>query len=163
MGLLLLLAPMACAGAPRTPAGSPPDAYGLALLDLDGQPVSLGDYRGRVILVNFFATWCFPCLGELPMLQELDRRRRADGLQVVGIGLDREGPLVLGPFRSFYKIDYPILVGGDRFADPGAPFAPVRVLPTTILLGRDGRPLARWEGVVPRPLLGDLVERALRL
>lgn len=159
---LILLAPTGCAGAQRAAVDPTPAAYRLVLQGVDGQPVALADYRGRVVLVNFFATWCFPCLGELPMLQDLERRRGPEGLQVVGIALDREGALVVGPFRDFYQIDYPLLLGGDQFAEPGRPFAPVRILPTTLLLARDGRILARWEGVAPQPLLEALVLRALR-
>ncbi len=147
---------------PPRPLPPPPDPYALVLDDVDGHAVSLGQWRGKVLLVNFFATWCFPCLGELPLLEELEKRRGAEGLQVVGVGLDREGALVLAPFRRFYGIEFPLLVGADRFAEPGLPFAPIPVLPTTVLVGRNGAVLARWNGVMPRTLLDRLVERALR-
>ncbi|MHB1844480.1 MAG: TlpA family protein disulfide reductase [Deltaproteobacteria bacterium] len=154
-----LLLATACAAV--RPAPEPPDPYELVLPDVAGNLVSLGSYRGEVLLVTFFATWCFPCLGELPLVQELAHRRGPEGLQVVGIGLDREGALVLAPFKKFYGIEFPVLVGAERFGRPGLPFAPIQILPTTVLIGRDGQLLARWNGLLPRHLLDAIVERAL--
>lgn len=156
----LLLATLLCACA-HAPARSTFDPYDLVLPDLDGQPYALGALRGRVVVLNFFATWCFPCLGEVPLLQDLQQERGAQGVQVVGVGLDREGPMVLAPFKDFYHLVYPILVGADRFADPGLPFAPIHTLPTTFVVGKDGAVLATWEGVLPRPALFAIVDAAL--
>ncbi len=159
---LLLLAAASCAHAARAePTGDDYDPYELSLPDTRGQPVSLGDYRGKLLVVNFFATWCFPCLGLLPLLIEAQQKDGAAGLQVVGIGLDREAELVLEPFREFYRIPYPILVGADRFAEPGLPLGPIHTLPTTVVISRSGRILARWEGVLPRPLLDAMIAHDL--
>ncbi len=158
-GLAALALSLGCAHAPPSPDVDP---HELSLPDLQGRPVSLAGFSGKVLLVNFFATWCFPCLGEIPLLVELQTKCGADGLQVVGIGLDREAEVVLQPFADFYHLNYPVLVGADRFADPGLPLGPVHTLPTTVLISRDGKVLARWEGMLPRPALDALVDRALR-
>ncbi|HUB05394.1 MAG TPA: TlpA disulfide reductase family protein [Myxococcales bacterium] len=155
---LLLLPLVACAHAPLAPTFDP---YELVLPDLDGQAVSLASYRGRVVVLNFFATWCFPCLGQIPLLEALQEEHGADGLQVIGVGLDREAELVLRPFKDFYKLPYPLLVGADRFADAGLPFAPIHTLPTTFVIGRSGTVLASWEGVLPRDKLERVVALAL--
>jgi thiol-disulfide isomerase/thioredoxin len=157
--VVLLTLALGCAHASIVPDGQ---AYELVLPDLDGQPVSLGSYRGKVVVLSFIATWCFPCLGEVPLLEELQQRRGGDGIQVIFVGLDREGPLVLRPFRDFYKVPFPILIGADRFADPGLPFAPVHTLPTTFVISRDGVVLARWEGLMPRAALDEVAGLALR-
>jgi thiol-disulfide isomerase/thioredoxin len=122
----------------------------------------VGAYRGQVVLINFFSTWCFPCLGQIPQLEEVQRRVGPLGLQVLAIGLDREGVQVLEPFREFYRLSFPVLIGGDLFAQPGLPFAPIAVLPTSILLGRTGELLARWEGVLPTDQLERLVQAAVK-
>jgi thiol-disulfide isomerase/thioredoxin len=150
---------LGCAQAPFVPDGQ---AYELSLPDLDGQPASLWSYRGKVVFLTFFATWCLPCLGEIPLLDELQKRRGAEGLQVVAVGLDRERELVLRPFRDYYKVSYPILVGGERFADPGLPFAPIHTLPTTFVISREGKVLARWEGPMPRAELDQVAGLALK-
>ena len=133
----------------------------LALEDTRGARIQLGAYSGQVVLVNFFATWCFFCLGDIPRLEQLQETRGKDGLQVIGVGLDREGVQVLEPFRQFYHLTYPVLVGSDRFGREGLPFAPVIVLPTSFLVGRDGRVLEKWEGILPAKLLDEIVNDAL--
>jgi peroxiredoxin len=134
----------------------------LTLPDTRGTPVSLGSYRGKVLLVNFFATWCFPCLAQLPQLEDAQIRLGPRGLQVIGIGLDLDGDKVLEPFRQFYGLTYPILLGGDRFGKPGLPLAPIVIVPTTILLGRDGQAIAHWEGILPTQDVDRVVQDALK-
>lgn len=138
------------------------DSSALALQDTQGERVRLGAYQGRVVLLNFFATWCFECVGDVPRLEALQEERAKDGLQVVGVGLDREGSLVLEPFRQYYHLTYPVLVGAERFGQVGLPFAPVTVVPTTFVIGRDGRVLGKWEGVLPQTQFERVVDAALR-
>src|SRR5580692_2189334 len=104
-GLLASIALAACAHNPLADI----EAGDLALQDTQGARVHLSAYSGQVVLVNFFATWCFFCLGDIPRLEQLQELRAKDGLQVVGVGLDREGLLVLEPFREYYHLTYPIL------------------------------------------------------
>jgi peroxiredoxin len=157
--VLLLALALGCAHAEIVPDGQ---AYELMLPDIDNQPVSIGSYRGKVVVLSFVATWCFPCLGEMPLLEELQERRGHEGLQVVAVGLDREGDLVLRPFRDFYKLTFPLLIGADRFAEPGLPFAPIHTLPTTFVIARDGKVIGRWEGVMPRAALDEVAGLALK-
>jgi len=154
---LLALTLTACAHNPLADI----DPSQLALEDTRGGRVRMTAYTGQVVLVNFFATWCFFCLGDVPRLEQLQETRAKDGLQVIGVGLDREGLQVLQPFREYYHLTYPILVGADRFGKEGLPFAPVTILPTTYLVGRDGRVLEKWEGVIPAKLLDAVIDDAL--
>jgi len=155
MALVLVLT--ACAHSPLADI----DPTQLTLEDTRGARINLSAYAGQVVLVNFFATWCFFCLGDVPRLEELEETRAKDGLQIIGVGLDREGVQVLEPFRQYYHLTYPILVGADRFGREGLPFAPVTILPTSYLVGRDGRVLEKWEGVIPAKLLEAVIDDAL--
>ena len=106
-----------------------------------GELVSVADYAGKTILINFWATWCAPCREEMPMLMELQRRHGENGLQVVGIALDDADSV-----RSFvqtYGITYPILVGeADVFNTSAAYGNQEGVLPYSVLIDRKG--IVRW-------------------
>ncbi len=138
------------------------DAESLALEDTQGATIRLSAYHGQVVLVGFFATWCFFCLADVPRFQALQDAHGAEGLQVIGVGLDLDGKKVLEPFRAFYHLTYPVLIGADRFGREGLPFAPVTTLPTAYVVGRDGKVLARWEGVIPDKVLQRVIENALK-
>ncbi len=148
--LLPTVALLACAHAEPTP-----DPYLLSLQDTQGAHISLEAYRGQVVLLNFFATWCF---FDVEIYKGAQAKYGSQGLQVIGVGLDLEGEMVLEPYRKFYALGYPVLIGGGRFAEPGLPFAPVVVLPTSYLIGRDGKILEHWEGS-PNPEAFDKVVR----
>ena len=137
------------------------DPSALSLEDTQGARVRLSAYAGEVVVVSFFATWCFFCLGDIPRLEALQESRGKDGLQVIAIGLDREGAAVLDPFRTYYHLSFPVLIGSDRFAHEGLPFAPVTMLPSTYVIGRDGRVVEHWDGVIPDKLLGKVLDEAL--
>ena len=107
LGSIVLVA--ALAGCAHNPLGDI-DAANLALEDTQGGRVHLSSYQGRVVLVNFFATWCFFCLGDIPRLEALQESRAAEGLQVVGVGLDREAASA-APVSGLLPPDLP---GADR-------------------------------------------------
>ena len=111
-----------------------PAASDFSLDSLDGSVVRLSDNEGRVILINFWATWCMPCLYELPHIQKLYDRYREKGLTVLAVSTDFDRARV-GPFIQEYGYTFPVL-----FADPGiqADYA-VRSIPTTFLVDRKGR------------------------
>lgn len=141
-------------------------AHFLSALSLPevGQPqrFSPDRLRGRVVLVNFLATWCFPCLTDLPNLVELHRRHADQGFTVVAIGMDLEGERVLAPFASLYKLPFPLLLANERLRAGHTPFGQISVLPTTYLLAKDGRVLAAFQGVGDLHALDAAIEAALR-
>ena len=109
-----------------------------ALADLEGQPRRLGEWDGRLVLVNFWATWCGPCRDEMPLLDHSGVLFADKGLQVVGIAIDD-----VEAVRGFLKenpVRYPILLDVANGVDPSVIFGDTRqVLPFSVLIGRDGR------------------------
>jgi len=116
---------------------------------------------GRVLVVSFMATWCFPCIEELPDFVALQRQYGGPGFTVVLVGMDLEGARVLEPFADYYQLPFPLLVADDRIRDGESPFGRLAVLPTTLVIGRDGRPAAAVQGIVQRADLAREIEKAL--
>ncbi len=108
-------------------------------------------------VVNFFATWCFPCLLELPQLAELQRREGGKGLQVVAIGMDLEGLLVLKPFADQYQFPFPVALPSDAMRNGSSPYGPIRELPSTFVIDRGGRVAAAFAGPAALGGLEELV------
>ena len=139
------------ATAPATPAGLPVAERGgqvpaTRLRDLDGGQVHVpGDFAGRPLLVNVWASWCGPCIEEMPELQRFAAAQGANGTQVVGIALDDEAAV-----RDFLKripVDYPILVDAPGPSDAGVRLGnPKGVLPYSVLVSPDGRLLKQRIG-----------------
>lgn len=117
---------------------------------------------GNVVLVSFFATWCFPCLAEVPTLQALQRDYGDQGVRVVAVGMDLEGAKVLEPFAYTMEVNYPVLIADERISEGRSAFGPIRELPTTFVLDRDGKALGAWQGVAPHKAVAEAIERALK-
>ena len=118
----------------------------LHLPDVDGQPHQLSEWDGKLVLLNFWATWCGPCREEMPLLSQTGTKFSRNGLQVVGIAID-DADAVKG-FIKDSPVRYPILLGGDD-DDPNASllFGDTRsVLPYSVLIGRDGKLIAQRAG-----------------
>lgn len=113
----------------------------LSFADMSGKTRRLSEWNGKVILLNFWATWCGPCREEMPLL---DRTRGTDGVEIVGVALD--DPDAVKQFLQENPVAYPILLGDDA-ADPELLFGDRRsVLPYSVLIGKDGTLLAQREG-----------------
>lgn len=124
--------------------GSPHPAPTTAFEDRDGNPVTLDSFPGQVILANFWATWCVPCVAEMPALNRLQQRLGSDKFRVITISLDRKGFEVIDPFFAQHELDAleAYLDHSNRLSlEVGA-----TGLPTTVLIGADGRWLGRYVG-----------------
>ena len=131
--LLVMLCGAAAAADLKLWTGGPPPA--LTLKDLDGRQHRLADYRGKVVLINFWATWCGPCREEMPSIQELKNKLAGRPFVVLAVNLD-EPESRIRKFLTQMKLDFPILL------DPGRNVAKgwnARILPATFIVGPDGR------------------------
>jgi thiol-disulfide isomerase/thioredoxin len=123
---------------------TPRPAPALAFKDRDGEPVKLADLKGRVLLVNYWATWCTPCVAEMPSLDRLEASLGGEDFAVVPVSADRGGLKVVEPFYAKAGLKkLPIYLDPDMKFTRGSG---VRGLPTSILIDRGGREVARLEG-----------------
>lgn len=146
-------------------AGSPEPQ--LTLKDLEGNDVSLSEYKGKVVLVNFWATWCEPCRVEIPWLIEMQQKYGPRGFVILGIALDEEGKSVVAPFVGKERFEvggqklpmsYKILIGNDDAADK---FGGLFGYPTSILISRDGKQVKRVTGMISPEEMNKAVESQL--
>jgi thiol-disulfide isomerase/thioredoxin len=129
-------------GAVRSAASQHALAPDFSLPNLTGQPVTLSSYRGKVVLLDFWATWCGPCKEEIPHLVDLQNRYGSEGLQIIGVSMD-DSP---GPVREFsqqFKMNYPVVMGN---AKTGELYGGILGLPIAFVIGQDGRINARHIG-----------------
>lgn len=141
---------------PETASPAPP-LQQLTLADLEGRTRVLSEWRGSVLLVNFWATWCAPCREEIPLLNDAQARYAARGLQIVGVAID--DPADVAAYARQFKIAYPVLVGDldalgatEEYGNPGG------LLPYTIILASDGRPIAQKVGAYRSAELDSALE-----
>jgi peroxiredoxin len=149
LALALLLALGACA--PRN-AAPPFDLPGL-----DGQRFSLAQFKGSVVLVNFWATWCAPCREETPDLVRLQQRYLTRGLVVIGLSMDGD-PEPVRKFRDDFKVKYPLAMADLKVAKD---YGKVLGLPVTFLVGRDGGIVSKHVGAVDVKKLEAEIEKLL--
>jgi thiol-disulfide isomerase/thioredoxin len=121
--------------------------FALTLPDAAGAPQPLAQWEGRPLLVNFWATWCAPCVEEMPDLQRFREEYRGRGVEVIGLGID--SPARIRQFRDDHKITLPLLVAGVEGSSIGDQLGNTAgVLPYTVLIGANGRVLERKMGRV---------------
>ncbi|MEW6185716.1 MAG: TlpA disulfide reductase family protein [Thermodesulfobacteriota bacterium] len=133
-------------------------AKNFSLKNLDSKKVSLSDFRGRVVLVNFFATWCPPCRQEIPELIKIFKENNKRGLAMVGISMDTdEFPHVIKNFTKKMKIPYPILIGNEEVAYHYR----VMGIPATFLIDKEGKIYQRFDGLVSKDLLEKTIKELL--
>ena len=134
-------------------AGAAPEAR-VALTKLDGTTTTVDQYKGKVVLVNFWATWCDPCKIEIPWLIDFNNKYGPKGLVILGVSMDDEGKKVVEPFvnnQNFdvngqqEKMNYPILLGDDKVADK---FGGLIGMPTSFLFSRDGKKVKTVIGLI---------------
>ena len=129
---------------PDNAAAARQAAPGFALPDLGGRKIDLAAYRGHVVLLNFWATWCAPCRGEIPELMKLQNKYQGQGLRIIGISLDDDPKPVLD-FSRQLRMNYPVVIGD---ADLAKRYGGILGLPVSFLIGCDGRIHARHDGKI---------------
>lgn len=146
--LLLLFLPAVA----KAQNSTPPQ---LTLKSIRGRAIRLSDYRGKIVLLNFWATWCPPCRAEIPDLVKLQRDYRRKGLQVIGVTYPPEKLKEVGRFVRRAKMNYPVALGTRRTK---LLFTSSETLPMTIVVGKDGRVHEIIEGI----LLPEEFEQKIR-
>jgi len=163
---VLLLAGCGSGGTQNATTGPAPEAN-TTLPGLDGKDATLAEYKGKVVLVNFWATWCQPCKKEIPWLIEFNERYGPKGFVILGVAMDAEGKKVVEPWVKDNRFDvnghpaamnYKILLGDDNIADK---FGGLIGMPTSMLYSREGKKVKTIIGEINRNDLPKAIEAQL--
>jgi peroxiredoxin len=148
----------------RHSAGSSPRltqstiAPDFSLESLDGKTTRLSDYRGKAVLLNFWATWCGPCKIEMPWFVDLQNQYASRGLQIVGVAMDDGSKEDIAKFAKDMGVNYPILIGKESVGDE---YGGVPALPQTFLIARDGKIVDKIVGLRGKAEIEDAIKKAL--
>jgi peroxiredoxin len=143
--VILLLAAISMPAVARKTEGQHPPAPEFALKDLEGGTVALSDYRGKVVLLNFWATWCAPCRAEMPDLVKWQKQYQSSGLRVIGITFPPYGRKSVQQAARQLEVNYPILFGTREITDK---YRVDGVLPTSFVIDKEGKIRARIPGIL---------------
>jgi cytochrome c biogenesis protein CcmG/thiol:disulfide interchange protein DsbE len=135
------------------------DAPEFALKDADGKVVHLSDFKGKVVLLDFWATWCGPCRIEIPWFMDMQRKNKDKGFEVLGVSMDDDGWESVKPFLTEVGVNYRVVIGNDSTAQS---YGGVEALPTTFLIDRQGKIAAVHVGLANRKDFEDGVAQLLQ-
>jgi thiol-disulfide isomerase/thioredoxin len=129
-----------------------------SLESLDGKTTRLSDFRGKAVLLNFWATWCGPCKIEMPWFVDFQKQYGSQGLQIVGVAMDDASKEDIGKFAKDMGVNYPILIGKEAVGDQ---YGGVPALPETFLIARDGKIVDKIIGLRGKAEIEDAIKEAL--
>jgi len=109
-----------------------------------GEKISLSDYRGKVVILNFWATWCPPCKAEVPGFVKMYNEHKDDGLVILGVSLDRDGWQSVAPFIRNHQVSYPVVIGNRDVVDA---YGNIQSIPTTFVLDKQGKVQRKYVGL----------------
>jgi peroxiredoxin len=128
------------------------------LQDIEGKKVRLKDFRGKVVLLNFFATWCAPCRQEMPSFVKLYKKYNPQGFEILGVGLDMEGAAALTPFAKRYGVPFPLLIGTREVV---VDYGDIKGVPTSFFIDQNGYIAESFIGVRPAPMMEKTIVQLL--
>ena len=134
------------------------EAPDFSLKDMDGKTVNLSDFKGKVVILDFFATWCPPCRGEIPDFVELQKAYGSQGAAIIGVS--NEAPGELKAFAGEFGINYPVLVDAQEAAQ--AAYGPIRAVPTTFVIGKDSKIARVYVGARPKEVFENDIKELLK-
>lgn len=126
------------------------------LTDIEGRRLSLSDYRGKVVILDFWAPWCPPCKREIPDFIALQKQYESRGLQIIGIGLDQQENVA--SFARENGINYPVLIGDD---DISKLYGGISGIPTTFIIDKEGNVSSRFEGFNDKTVFEEAIKKLL--
>jgi peroxiredoxin len=160
VGYLFLSGTGSTAKGALTPSLPPTEPAGIApaftLPDINGRSVSLSQFRGKVVVLDFWATWCPPCKREIPDFIALQSAYSAKGLQVVGVALDEPGPVKA--YAAQNGMNYPVLLGTNDIAQK---YGGIEGIPTTFIIDKSGKIVNRFEGFRPKEVFESEIKKLL--
>jgi len=133
-------------------------APSFTLKDLDGNSFSLSDTAGKVVILDFFATWCPPCEAEIPHFEALYKKYKGNGLVIVGVSLDQTGVKTVKSFSAQHGVTYPMVMANKEVV---ANYGGIRAIPTTFILDREGRVVSKAVGFRPKEFFEDEIKKLL--
>jgi len=128
------------------------------LKDVNGKTIRLSDYRGQVVLLNFWATWCGPCKIEIPWFVEFQRTFKDRGFTVIGVSVDEDGWEAVRPFLAARQVNYPVVIATPEVETK---YGGVEALPMSFLIDRDGRIASTHVGLVTKKTYEDEIRQLL--
>ena len=129
-----------------------------SLESLDGKTTRLSDFRGKAVLLNFWATWCGPCKIEMPWFVDFQKQYGSQGLQIVGVAMDDASKEDIGKFAKDMGVNYPILIGKESVGDQ---YGGIPGLPESFLIARDGKIVDKIIGLRGKAEIEDAIKEAL--
>ena len=133
-------------------------APSFSLKDKDGKEVTLASLKGKVVVLNFWATWCPPCRAEIPDFKSVYSKYKEKGVEILGVSLDHKGWNVVTPFLKEWEINYPVVLGGPQIAKD---YGNIRSIPTTVIIDRDGKIVDTHVGAMKENVLVQKFEKHL--
>ena len=134
----------------------PTKAPNFKLKTYDGKVISLDKFKGKVVLVNFWATWCPPCRAEIPDFLKVYKKYKSKGFEIVGIALDETGWSDVKPFMENMKINYPIVLGDQQTV---MLYGGIEAIPTTFIVDKKGNIIDRHIGMLPQTILEEKLKK----
>jgi len=126
------------------------------LASTDGKKIKLSNFRGKVVVLDFWATWCPPCKAEIPDFIKLYSKYKDDGFQMLGVSLDQGGLKDVVPFIKDYGINYPVVLGTEEIVSA---YGGIRGIPTTFVIDKKGYVRDEFEGYRPAPVFEKDIEQ----
>lgn len=154
---------LGCGGSHNMRAAVKPEkdrkaAPDFTLKDSMGRPAKLSEYKGKVVLLNFWATWCGPCKLEIPWFVDFEQRFKDRGFSVLGVSMDEDGWEAVKPYMESKKVNYRVVIGTDEVADL---FGGVSSLPTSFIIDRQGKIAGVHIGLVSKSVYQNDIEQLL--